>query len=301
MRQESELLQRMSGVAVVFGTAASGLEEVPVVLRERLPDSCTVLSGLRAASAFWSEVEKLGRPKRDMVTLVIADPTCHWTEDWVWDAAEKTERMRGRESWQRFVFLADPSKTWQLVSQPDGLAKLEHRNAARLTLEPWHQRALRLWIEDLDRTESAVTACLAGLRDLTGLWHGPLYALRDHLVSIPAGEWPTILETVAGMWEAEDRKDELRTSFGLVAYGANLVALRVLAQFEKATASEIAAVAEGAPLALIETGPVGRTCSDWRTRVAGRSGSLIDLLLVCSPEWPQAADKAYATGASRSS
>ena len=190
LRQESDLLQRANGVGVVFGTAAAGLNEVAPVLDERLPESCTVLSSLVDASGFQDAIERLGRPKRDTVAMVIIAPTCHWTEDWVRAAAQRTDRMRSRESWQRFVFLADPSKTWQLVCQQDALGILEGRNAARLTLEPWHPRALRQWIEDLDRTESAVSTCLAGLRDLTGHWHGPLYALREHLIGIAPSEWP---------------------------------------------------------------------------------------------------------------
>ena len=39
-------------------------------------------------------------------------------------------RMRSRESWQRFVFLADPSKTWQLVCQQDARI-LSHRRLGR--------------------------------------------------------------------------------------------------------------------------------------------------------------------------
>lgn len=72
-----------------------------------------------------------------------------WNLSWAVDVLGQIGRSRSRTSFLRVVFLADPRTTWQLIRSGTGTPDAWMGRGIGLTsLGPWHDAALRQWVED---------------------------------------------------------------------------------------------------------------------------------------------------------
>ena len=174
-QQESELRARANGVSILFGCDAAGLHDVRRFLRAAFgPEFTQEIGGASDINQFGKELEGLAERTKDGVTLVLVTPTCPWNIAWVTLALQRTRALRSKNAFVRVLFMADPAQTWQLIDDAqEGLTELKESGVTVFSLSPWHDAALRQWLED----------CGFGPRDQQG---------RDK-VARATGNWPVFL------------------------------------------------------------------------------------------------------------
>ena len=200
-------------------------------------------------SDFVKQLSDLSDREQDGVTLALVLPTCLWTEYWVNDAVEKVDSLKSRSKFVRIVFVADPQLTWQLLNPTTpGLDALGKQGVTSFSLQPWHDAALRQWLDD----------CGFGPRDQGG---------RKRITTI-TGNWPFLLgnfsqrcKTDPHRWERalqeleEDLKgplaQDLADAFGLNRLDVRRV-LQDLTDLGEASLEELLTVIEGFPAKVVQ-------------------------------------------------
>ncbi len=151
-QQESKLQSREYGVSIIFGCKAAGLDNLKVFLEStyvKKKEFFCYWEKISDQADFTQHLQNISRNrKKDGTTLIVVSSQCNWSETWVNEAIQKVTRLKKDDSFMRVVFIADPQKTWELVSQnSNGLVGLEER---AIPLKTWHDSALRHWLEDLN-------------------------------------------------------------------------------------------------------------------------------------------------------
>lgn len=172
--QESYLRSRSHGVSIIFGCRAGGLEDVEVRLKAIFGSNYFVnLDGTVDKMELENRLSKLGDREGHGTTAVFVPALCPWSAGWVFEAVKKLKKLKSKSSYVRVIFVADPVATWQLVS--DETTKLEDlidAGVTTLTLRPWHDAALRQWLDDLRFVSDR--------------------SMRDRIFS-ETGNWPALL------------------------------------------------------------------------------------------------------------
>lgn len=200
-QQESALKASADGVSILVGSDAAGLGDVEPFLRLAFGENLHILglpSSLQAFSAALNEVTE----RRDWQGTAVAyiPPIAPWSRDWVEHVLDRMARWRSRTAFLRVVFAAGPRETWTLVNGASSpLPTLGQRGVSVVNLKPWHDSAVRQWLEE------------AGF--------GPQDAEGRSTVASVTGNWPGLLRA----WRDEAGEGSHRWSDGLGALNTNLL------------------------------------------------------------------------------
>jgi RNA polymerase sigma factor (RpoD-like family) len=238
-QQESKLQSRENGVSIIFGCQAAGLGDLKIFL-----ESAYVKK--KEFFRYWDEIsdqtdftrclqESSRNRKEDGTTLIVVSCQCNWSETWVNEAIQKVTRLKKEDSFMRVVFIADPQKAWQLVSQnSNGLGWLEEQ---AIPLKTWHDCALRHWLEDSNfpsdqKIREKITA-------VTGNWSTLLQDFYRLSQSEPL-RWEDSLRKLEERLDDPGRARELAQSMGFdSSQPQREQVLEVLAVWGEASAEDL--------------------------------------------------------------
>jgi hypothetical protein len=164
--QEGEIKAAANRVVVVHGCLAAGLEALPAALRSLFPDPPPVALGeVRSLTEFQAALNQAPRRLPGYsVTLVPA--TVPWDAEWLRAAQEQIRNFTSQESFTVLVFVADPARTAGLLPS---LSASPSAGLRQITLQPWHDDAVRLLIE-ANRDVPSDRQRRERLRRCTGNW-----------------------------------------------------------------------------------------------------------------------------------
>jgi hypothetical protein len=258
-QQESLLKERKNGISVIFGCEASAIGDLPAFLKASVGTESFLFIedplDLRSFSARLSEFMDRMRHS-DGNSLALVSQSCPWTDQWINDAINRFAKSKSSPSFVRVVFISDPGATWQLLNQlPEGLDALRRKGITFITLSPWHDSALRQWLEDLG----------LGPNDKKG---------REELTAI-TGNWPSLLKQFSkialperhnrgqhvneleGIFKVKKAVEDLLSSFGLDRPGPRKVLKDLAALGEPTSTEDLAAIVENLPPEVV------RQCLMW--------------------------------------
>ena len=245
-QQESKLQSRENGVSIIFGCKAAGLGDLKIFL-----ESAYIKK--KEFFRYWDEIsdqadftrrlqESSRNRKKDGITLIVVSSQCNWSETWVNEAIQKVTRLKKDDSFMRVVFIADPQKAWQLVSQNStGLVGLEER---AIPLKTWHDSALRHWLEDFNFPSDKKIR--EKIKAVTGNWSTLLQDFYQLSQSAPL-HWEDSLQKLKERLDEPGRARELAQLMGFDgSQPLRERVLRDLAVLEEASAEDLIAIVEGA-------------------------------------------------------
>lgn len=195
--QESDLLARAHGIRVVFGLAASNLQEVPRFIEMPVPGAeGYILRDLRSQDDFKKRLDQLTDRREHELLVVCVPQSAPWDEGWVQTAAEKLGRARSRRNFIRIAFLADSRRAWS-VKEPQISSDVDF---GYISLGPWAPVAIRRLLSDLHVSEAAWKV----IADATGGWSWYVGKVADELkTGAPGGtaRVEDICESLGQQWK----------------------------------------------------------------------------------------------------
>jgi hypothetical protein len=173
--QESELKNKKHQALILSGCSASGLEDVPKALASFFEAPFyKELKDIQNLEGFQEFLSQWGKRESDGTTLVLISENSPWDLHWIQAAQDKIKKFTSKSSFATFLFLANPQKIWDFGKD------FEETKIPILTLEPWHDLALRHWLEDsgifITKEERQK------ITDYTGNWpklFSPFYESKD--------------------------------------------------------------------------------------------------------------------------
>jgi hypothetical protein len=167
------------------------------------------LSDLRA---FQAGLEQADGRRGEGVFLAVVAPSCGWNARWVRHAAELLARKtRSQKKFLRLLFLADPSKTWEWVTQTEAeRTELAGAGVRELSLHPWREPALRRWMLDANFGPHDIPAGCEPFLAVTGGWTLLIHALGEKCRD-SSYNWTSHLECLKN-WPADP---DWRARFGM--------------------------------------------------------------------------------------
>jgi hypothetical protein len=172
------------------------------------------------------------KPQSNSIILVPAD--LPWDEAWVAAARARLESFTSKDAFVTVLFMADPHRTAATFLGLDGAPDLGIR---QLTLRPWHDAAVRHWLEELEIAGDE--AIRKAIHAATGNWPELLMRLNT---AHPKGIGPACNDLEL-LFSDPTQLSELRRAFGFSDPSAELP-LRVAAQLEEFTVEEVCDYAE---------------------------------------------------------
>lgn len=170
--QEEVLLKRRSGVVVVAGSKAAGLDDLRLFLEKRLePAFFHPMEGLelsRARSDFASLVSK--EMPKGLHIIFFDCETTPWTRQWLSWFKEELEKSRANGGKLfRVIFSANPSTLWGVMSEGE---RVVDECDDLLTLTKWHERTLKHWLQEKEHIPPALLEKegIEKIRQFTGGW-----------------------------------------------------------------------------------------------------------------------------------
>ena len=235
MRQLNELRRGETGVSMIFGCQATDLDHLHLFLAHRLERGFVCVNRYATREDFAATLSDLRLKPQGASQFVLVPADCAWDELWISDALKGIAALAGKDRVARVAFAADPEKTWQWLNLPEerkrelGLERL----APPLPLMPWHDSALRKWLEEngLDASEDERPA----IADVTGNWPVALEKFQRAFASEPL-KWRSHLEALR--FTIGEHRAEIARAFGLDLPEPGRV-LRELARRERATAEAL--------------------------------------------------------------
>lgn len=215
--QEAELRQKANGVSLIIGNHAAGLAELAEFLAMTFGSEYTHIldETVLDLPAFAKALTDLGGEReRDGTTLFYVPATAPWSTAWLEEAARFTKRLRAHTAFVRVAFVANPRTTWQLLAETDGaFDTLQEQGVTTLSLKPWHDTALRQWLEDsgFGPRDSAGRQRIA---KVTGNW--PLLLYEFYRFAQPRlRNWEAALDHLATTLEQPETHTKLYAAWGL--------------------------------------------------------------------------------------
>ncbi|MGQ9919131.1 MAG: hypothetical protein ACUVS7_17125, partial [Bryobacteraceae bacterium] len=248
--QESDLRRRQNGVVIVVGCKSAGLHRLGTFLESACGREFFVtLDTVDDEPSLTRHLEGLPNREKHGVTLVMVPADRPWTPRWVADAQEKIARLKSLTAFVRVVFIAGPSQAWSMADEwASEVQKLQELGVRRIGLTPWHEPAIRQWLDGCGFGNEAQEHWNQILK-ITGGW--PL--LLDDFLQKSGPEhdrWRDAIEQIEKDLVAPDRVGEWRNCFGLDASGRKDI-LRDWASLGAGAIQDIADVIE-APLAEVQ-------------------------------------------------
>lgn len=250
-QQESKLQSRENGVSIIFGCQAAGLDELKVFLESafsKKKEFFRYWDDISEQADFTQRLQEISRNrKKDGTTLIVVSSQCDWSEAWVNEAIQKVKRLKKDDSFMRVVFITDPQKAWQLVSQDSsGLVGLEER---AIPLKTWHDCALRHWLEDSNFPSDKKIR--EKIKAVTGNWSTLLQDFYQLSQSDPL-HWEDSLQKLKERLDDPGRAREFAQLMGFDgSQPLRERVLRDLAVLEEASAEDLSTIVEGASSTMV--------------------------------------------------
>jgi hypothetical protein len=238
-QQESLIRQHDNGVTVVYGCEAAGINEVEPYLRSVLgPDNLVRVDSTSNIAELRKYFERLAQRDRSEVTVLWVPGSIPWTTSWILESLTQVKRYRSHHAIVRVVFAATPNTCWQLICQEHAeLQQCREEGLTEVGLQPWHDSALRQWLED------------------NGL--GPREPDGRELVRLYTGNWSNLLQEYYSLCTRQklepidaldridrllssDHKDRFLRAFGLPSSTIRRRVLTELGKSEPAAAGDLA-------------------------------------------------------------
>jgi hypothetical protein len=125
-------------------------------------------------SEFVKQLDEAIQRKQDGTVLLMVLPSCEWDDRWIEDAIRRLGETSAHRAFARVAFIADPAKAWQLVNQQrTPYEMLPGKGVTCFSLKPWHDDALRQWLDDRSLNIDEVA--------------------RERITAV-TGNWPMLLE-----------------------------------------------------------------------------------------------------------
>ncbi|MEG4320934.1 MULTISPECIES: sigma-70 family RNA polymerase sigma factor [unclassified Microcoleus] len=204
VKQESDLLLREYGVSIIFGCQAAGIDDLRVFMESAFSKRnfpFYYLENLSDRSDFSQHLKEIStRRKKDTTTIVVVSASTLWTKDWVDEAIKKVKRLNKEDSFMQLVFVADPQKAWQLVNHNS--TGFDYSKELRyLSLKPWHDAALRHWLEDVNLPSELEVR--NKITEVTGNWSNLLQEFYQFSQADP--RWQDSLAQLKKQFNKSDR------------------------------------------------------------------------------------------------
>ncbi|NOT63389.1 MAG: ATP-binding protein, partial [Acidobacteria bacterium] len=146
-----ELRSRKNGISLIFGTDAAGLDTLREFAEVATPRGLFVSVENEKQSGFSKQLNEALARQQNGTTLLYVPPSCVWDEHWIEEAHQTLDHHSAQSTYVRVAFIADPARAWQLVSQQSRpFDLLPGKNVTPYSLKPWHDDALRQWLDDRD-------------------------------------------------------------------------------------------------------------------------------------------------------
>lgn len=235
-KQESELKASENRVAVLYGLAASGLSDVPAAMESdgAFGKSRTFILGpcpdAQTLSDRIASVERF--PATNTVLVVPAG--LPWDESWVAAASRRIQQFTSRDAYLTVLFVADPLRTIATLEGLDGVAE---QGVRQFTLRPWHDAAVRQWLQDQGIKSDRVMR--NRINEVTGNW--PILLRRLNTGSVEA--LAHSCEDVAKLLDDPGQLQDLYSAFGFSKEMGEAV-LRIAAELKKFTLGEVCEFAD---------------------------------------------------------
>jgi len=238
-QQESKLQSHEYGVSIIFGCKAAGLDELKVFLESayvKKKEFFCYWEKILDQADFTQHLQDISRNrKKNGTTLVVISSQCDWSETWVNEAIQKVTRLKKDDSFMRVVFIADPKKAWQLVSQDS--TKLGWLEERVIPLKTWHDSALRHWLEDSNFPSNQKIR--EKIKAVTGNWSTLLQKFYQLSQSNPL-HWEDSLQKLKEQLDDPGRARELAQLMGFDgSQPQREQVLQVLAVWGEASAEDL--------------------------------------------------------------
>lgn len=244
-RQESDLRSRTSGISIIFGSRAAGLDDLEPRLKVIFGSEFFInLDGTTNRAVFERRLSELSAGEKQGTTLVLIPSSCPWSAHWVDDAAQKLKKRRSRTSFVRVVFVADPSTAWHLFDDDStDLKNLFESGVTPFSLSAWHDSALRQWLDECRFANDPPTRNKISV--VTGRW--PLLLRRFYESAYSSTQaWERSLAELSAMLDDPETVRNLIGAWGLDNQDARRI-LRDLYALGEATADDLAQILDDVP------------------------------------------------------
>ena len=144
-----EMRARQHGISVIFGNEAAGLNDLREFIEVATPRSLFVALDGANHQMFSKRLDEAFERQADGTTLLLVLPSSPWEARWIEDAHRRLHDAPATRSFVRVAFIADPPKAWALLNQQQTpFELLPGKGVTAYTLKPWHDDALRQWLDD---------------------------------------------------------------------------------------------------------------------------------------------------------
>jgi len=216
-KQESDLRTRQNGVAIVVGCKAAGLDRLEAFLEPACGrEFFLALDNVADEASLSRRLDNLRNREKDGVTLVVVASHHPWTPHWVEKARQRVSRLKSPGAFVRVVFVADPSQAWAMAGEwSSDVQNLLELGVRRIGLTPWHEPAIRQWLDDCSFGNEAQEHW-GQILDVTGGWP----VLLDDFLNNTGPDrdrWREALEATGKALVAPDRVGDWSGCFGIDA------------------------------------------------------------------------------------
>ncbi|MCT7981099.1 hypothetical protein [Laspinema olomoucense] len=244
VQQESALRRRENSVSIIFGCPAAGLDELQEFLVSAVgQEFFSAIEDVSETSVFTNHLNNLDKREREIdgTTIIFVSSNCSWGQEWVRAALDKLHRLKSKKSFARVVFVANPQKLWELMNV-NCLDSLVSQGVSLLSLKPWHDGALRQWLEDCDLALNKESR--EKITEITGNWSVLLQRLYQQAKS--DRHWEPHLQKIGESLTHFDVLSELAILMGLDnPHSQQKQILRALATLEKASTEDLIEIVDG--------------------------------------------------------
>ena len=187
--QQESALHKQGGVFVIVGCRAAGLDDCPTRIGELFRGRMRLLQSHETRS----DLERILRARwREGSHVVLVPPKVRWDSEWI-GCAVKILQRRSSAIDLRVIFLCSASQLWDLLSKlPNGAGLALPEGSDLLTLGPWGDDAVRIWLDDIGIVANSKER--QDIRKVTGYWPLLLYELRKHAGN--TADWRSALEAL---------------------------------------------------------------------------------------------------------
>lgn len=141
--QESFFKKDEYQVAIIAGTDASGLEDVPKALTWTFGNEfIRIARGGASLEDFQKYLSQLTSRKGQGKTFLLIPPDSDWQAEWLREAESRLKNFTRKEAAIAVVFLAGPEILWRNKD------KLKSLQTDIITLHPWKDENVRIWLQD---------------------------------------------------------------------------------------------------------------------------------------------------------
>lgn len=214
-RQLQDVTPADGGVTVAFGIPVADVSALANSLQVYVQPTDVIVVDDYDQAAFGRRVwRQFDRTTHDRRAILVVPAERPWTVSWIEEALRHMRERRQGRGQAHVLFIADPARAWQFLREDtDAETRLQRAGARFVTLEPWHDLALRQWLVDCNFGELEA-ASRQDIAEVTGRW--PLL-LREFYEQVGSEHhrWKDHLESVAQALQGEDRTAALPREFGL--------------------------------------------------------------------------------------